>query len=76
MDVNKDRIAAARNNLMRYRRILATPLTDLERAYVQQRIAEQKIILEQLEAPACEDGPEAGAARERNSSLSRLYSLA
>src|SRR5215211_3268426 len=49
IDVNKARLAAHRNNLMRYRRILATPLTDIERAYVRRRIDEERALLEQLE---------------------------
>jgi hypothetical protein len=49
IDVNKARLAAHRNNLMRYRRILATRLTDIERAYVRRRIDEERALLEQLE---------------------------
>ena len=46
-DVTHARLAAHRNNLMRYRRILATPLTDVERAYVKRRIDEERACLEQ-----------------------------
>lgn len=49
MDVNKARMVAARNNLMRYRRILATSLTDVERAYIMRRMAEENDFLNQLE---------------------------
>ena len=48
MDVTNARMVAARNNLMRYRRILATSLTDIERAYIKRRIAEESDILDQL----------------------------
>ena len=51
MDVNNARIVAARKNLMRYRRILSTPLTDTERAYVRRRMAEERSLLDQLEEP-------------------------
>lgn len=36
------RIAAHQKNLMRYRRILSTPLTEIERAYVHRRIEEER----------------------------------
>jgi hypothetical protein len=51
MDVNNARIVAARKNLMRYRRILTTPLTDTERAYVRRRMAEERSLLDRLEQP-------------------------
>jgi len=59
IDVNNARLAAHRNNLMRYRRILATPLTDIERAYVRRRIDEERLSLEQLEQ---QPRPAAGSA--------------
>ena len=49
MDVNNARIVAARQNLMRYRRILTAPLTDSERAYVRRQMAEERILLDRLE---------------------------
>lgn len=49
IDVDRARIAAHQRNLMRYRRILATPLTETERAYVKRRIAEERARLEMLE---------------------------
>lgn len=49
MDVRTVRIAAHNNNLMRYRRILATPLTDHERVYIKKRIEEEKRQVERLE---------------------------
>jgi hypothetical protein len=38
-----------RRNIQRYRRLLATPLTDLERQYLHRRIAEEHAELERLE---------------------------
>jgi hypothetical protein len=49
MDLEKARIAAHRNNLARYRRILATPLTDLERAFIKKRMNEERSGLRALE---------------------------
>lgn len=48
-DLHNARIAAHRMNLMRYRRILSTSLTDTERTFVEQRIDEERRQLEQLE---------------------------
>jgi hypothetical protein len=59
MDVNNARIVAARKNLMRYRRILTTPLTDTERAYVRRRMAEERSLLDQLEQPHVYSSPSA-----------------
>ena len=42
------RISAHRNNIARYRRILGSGLTPLERAYVERRISEENIKLEAL----------------------------
>lgn len=49
MDVRAARIAAHQANLMRYRRILATPLTDDERAYIRRRMDEERLQLNYLE---------------------------
>lgn len=48
MDVRTARIAAHQANLVRYRRILATPLTDHERAYVRRRMDEERHHLDRL----------------------------
>lgn len=42
VDSRNARIAAHQKNLMRYRRILSTQLTEIERAYVQRRIEEER----------------------------------
>lgn len=53
-DVDNLRIAAHRRNLMRYRRILATPLTDIEHDYVRRRMAEERAQLDRLEQAAAQ----------------------
>lgn len=61
MDLQQARIAAHRHNLIRYRRILATPLTDTERAYVKRRIEEERRMLDRLEHLAAAPGDRPGA---------------
>jgi len=63
IDVTNARLSAHRNNLMRYRRILATPLTDVERAYVRRRIEEERASLAQLEQRPHPAAGSAAAAR-------------
>jgi hypothetical protein len=46
------KIKACRGNIDRYSRILATKLTSLERAYIHERIGEQRAELRRLEAEA------------------------
>ena len=48
-DARAARLAAHRGNLERYRRILTTPLTDLERAFVKRRMAEELAQIDRLE---------------------------
>lgn len=59
MDVRAARIAAHQANLTRYRRILASPLTDHERAYVRSRLDEER---RQLQALECAEAGSAQAA--------------
>jgi hypothetical protein len=59
IDAVKARIAAHQRNLMRYRRILTTPLTDVERDYVKRRMEEERSLLEQLERTVGADAPKA-----------------
>jgi len=47
-DFRNASVAAAQRNLDRYCRLLATPLTDLEREYIHRRIAEVRRSLVQL----------------------------
>ena len=51
MTYENDLIKARQKNLDRYCRLLATPLTDLEREYLHSRIAEEKRELERLTQP-------------------------
>jgi hypothetical protein len=42
IDENLARLRAHRNNVHRYRRLLATQLTDLERIYIERRLNEEQ----------------------------------
>lgn len=48
IDENLARLRAHRNNIHRYRRLLATHLTDLERAYIERRLQEERALVEAL----------------------------
>lgn len=48
LDENLARLRTQRNNIYRYRRLLATELSDLERAYIEQRLSEEKAALSGL----------------------------
>jgi hypothetical protein len=45
---NVERLRAHQNNIRRYRRLLATHLTDLERAYIERRLNEEQAFVEAL----------------------------
>ena len=45
---NVERLRAHQNNIRRYRRLLATHLTDFERAYIERRLNEEQTSLETL----------------------------
>ena len=45
---NVERLRAHQNNIRRYRRLLATHLTDLERAYIERRLDEEQSSMEAL----------------------------
>jgi hypothetical protein len=45
---NVERLRAHHNNIRRYRRLLATRLTDLERAYIERRLNEEQASVEAL----------------------------
>jgi hypothetical protein len=45
---NVERLRAHRNNIRRYRRLLATRLTDLERTYIERRLNEEQASMEAL----------------------------
>jgi hypothetical protein len=46
IDENFSWMRAHRNNIARYRRLLTTNLTDLERQFVERRVAEEQSALE------------------------------
>ena len=48
IDENLARLRAHRNNVHRYRRLLATRLSDLERAYIERRLDEERASMEAL----------------------------
>lgn len=48
IDENLARLRAHRNNVHRYRRLLATRLSDLERAHIERQLAEEQASIEAL----------------------------
>jgi hypothetical protein len=46
------RMLARQHNIQRYCRLLATELTDLERAFIHRRLAEERLAIEALEREA------------------------
>jgi hypothetical protein len=48
IDENWDQLRARRNNVRRYRRLLQTELTELERRYIEGRLNEEKSAMERL----------------------------
>jgi hypothetical protein len=48
IDEHLARLRAHRNNIHRYRRLLATQLSDLERAYIERRLQEERASMEML----------------------------
>jgi hypothetical protein len=50
LDENLARIRAHRNNIHRYRRLLKTKLSELERHFIERRLAEERSALESLTA--------------------------
>ncbi|MGT2502041.1 hypothetical protein ACVOMS_16765 [Bradyrhizobium guangxiense] len=50
LDENLARIRAHRNNIHRYRRLLKTRLSQLERQFIERRLAEEKSALHGLSA--------------------------
>jgi hypothetical protein len=63
IDENLARLRAHRNNVHRYRRLLATRLSDLERAYIERRLGEEQACMEALSQETFPFSlPEAGRA--------------
>ncbi|MBW7972085.1 hypothetical protein [Bradyrhizobium sp. BR 10289] len=50
LDENLARIRAHRNNIHRYRRLLKTRLSELERRFIERRLTEERSALEGLTA--------------------------
>ncbi|MBC9881854.1 hypothetical protein G8O24_31485 [Bradyrhizobium sp. INPA01-394B] len=50
LDENLARIRAHRNNIHRYRRLLKTRLSELERQFIDRRLTEERSALESLTA--------------------------
>jgi hypothetical protein len=50
LDENLARIRAHRNNIHRYRRLLRTKLSELERHFIERRLAEEQSALDALSA--------------------------
>jgi hypothetical protein len=48
IDENTTRLRTHRKNMSRYRRLLKTPLTDLEREFLERRLVEEQSALEAL----------------------------
>ena len=48
IDENWDHVRARRNNVRRYRRLLQTELTELERRFIERRLDEEKSAMESL----------------------------
>ena len=48
LEENLARLRAHRNNMQRYRRLLATQLSELERAYISRRLEEEGAACESL----------------------------
>jgi hypothetical protein len=47
-DADLARIRAHRNNILRYRRLLKTRLSDLERQFIERRLSEEQAALDAL----------------------------
>lgn len=68
IDENLVRLRVHRNNIHRYRRLLATRLTELERNYIERRLQEEQSAVDALSAetfpftlPAARFAAQAGA---------------
>ena len=54
-EMTLERLRAHRNNIDRYQRLLATRLSDLERAYIARRLTEERVCVESLLQKALPD---------------------
>lgn len=62
-DVNLERVRAHQKNIDRYRRLLATHLSDLERSYVERRLSEEQTSMRGLLQETFPDRLSAGLPR-------------
>jgi predicted house-cleaning noncanonical NTP pyrophosphatase (MazG superfamily) len=58
LDIASARLRTHRNNIARYRRLLETKLTELEREYIQKRLSEEQSDLEALVSVASAFNPQ------------------
>ena len=58
LDIASARLRTHRNNIARYRRLLETKLTELEREYIQRRLSEEQSVLEALGSGASSLDPQ------------------
>lgn len=58
LDIASARLRTHRNNIARYRRLLETKLTELEREYIQRRLSEEQSNLEALGSVASAFDPQ------------------
>ena len=63
LDVNLERLRAHQKNIDRYRRLLATHLSDLERSYIERRLSEEQASIKELLGEAFPDRLPAGLPR-------------
>src|SRR5690348_12902143 len=63
LDVNLERLRAHQKNTDRYRRLLATHLSELERSYIERRLSEEQASLKGLLREAFPDRLSAGLPR-------------
>ena len=61
LEENLARLRAHRNNIHRYRRLLGTQLSDLERDYIHRRLEEEERLFQQLSVSTCPFALRAGS---------------
>ena len=65
-------LRAHRNNIRRYRRLLETPLTNLERRYIERRVQEERSSVERLVLAICPERVSVGLEKPRGFKLEEL----
>lgn len=76
-EMTSERLRAHRNNIHRYRRLLATRLSDLERAYIERRLTEERARVQALlqHAPPGRPSAPSGEAADRGQSTLEMQAL-